>query len=298
MNKTFIALALSAIGILGTAHAAPTWESASNGTLNKTFTASGTVYGKEYLQQWEWAVGSGLPNLAGALGATTRAGTHQITIPINQDVLILAGKTKEAFAVPETFVAGGVGAVPQISYTDADGQIALNKQGTENGTGKGTLNLIIKDANNQTKIGTMAVHITAAGARGIGKPGQQSGEIASICGYLNEAAMIFKGGLPTSYGSTIAVPNQATAIIEKFSGNGETFILQQINKTAPTITQLTPAAIGTGLSENMAYNDGSVVSAIYVLGIASGQNIDATVNNSVTNTTRWTAPLNIQVTYL
>ena len=29
MNKTFIALALSAIGILGTAHTAPTWESAN-----------------------------------------------------------------------------------------------------------------------------------------------------------------------------------------------------------------------------------------------------------------------------
>ncbi|WP_156774570.1 hypothetical protein [Edwardsiella hoshinae] len=190
---------------------------------------------------------------------------------------------------------GGVGAVPQISYKNANNQDALNKQDTEHGAGKGTLNLIIKDANHQNNIGTMAVHITAAGARGYGAPNQTAGKIASICGYIDVPAMIFNGGLPTS---TIADPNQATAIIEKFSGNGKDFILQQIKKTAPTITSLAPEAIGTGVSENMAYNDGSVVSAIYALGIASGQQIVATVNGDVTNTTRWTAPLNIQVTYL
>ncbi|AOV98666.1 hypothetical protein A9798_15365 [Edwardsiella hoshinae] len=295
MNKTFIALALSAIGILGTAHAAPTWENASNGTFNKTYTTSGTVYGKEYSQQWEWAVGSGLPNLEGALGATTRAGARQITIPINQDVLILAGRTKEAFAVPSAFESGGVGAIPQISYKNADNQDALSKQGTEQGTGKGTLNLIIKNTATQQNIGTMAVHITAAGAKGLGKPAETTGKSASLWAY--NSTMIFNGGLPTSSGSTINYLHQATTVIKKFSGNGDDFILQQIKQKAPKITSLTPSREGSGASENMAYSDGTVVSAIYALGIASGQTMVATVNGDVTNTTQWTAPLKIQVTY-
>lgn len=111
MKKTMIALALAASAVSGMAHA---W---TNGDFNGSVDIGGSITADDYRQKWSWAIGSGLDGFNNALTELTNGG-KSLTITVNGDKPILLGKTNVAFATP---VVGGVGAIPLITLSGADG---------------------------------------------------------------------------------------------------------------------------------------------------------------------------------
>ncbi|AOV97503.1 hypothetical protein A9798_11440 [Edwardsiella hoshinae] len=288
MKTTLKALALvTAAGVSGIANAAaPTWENGTT-TFNKTFTASGTVLGKEFSQKWQWAVGPGLPNLQGALSQAQASNGNKVTITIPQDTPILVGKTAEAFAVPETFTQGGVGAIPHIAFKN-DGKTAVLGNPTQTG-GPAFINVDVKGEGN-AKIGTARLNVTTAAIEVVGKNNQPATPKVLYAPHNNS---IFRGGLPEGIAiSKVFAENAATVV--KFGGLSSDVMKAQVGASS-----LAPQGVGC-FDENMAYNDGTKVSASYALGFKAGNTIEVTFDagRKPSTTTQWTASLGIQVTYV
>ncbi|STC88568.1 K88 pilin [Edwardsiella hoshinae] len=289
MKTTLKALALvTAAGVSGIANAAaPTWEDGTT-QFNKTFTASGTVLGKEFSQKWQWAVGPGLPNLQGALSQAQASNGNKVTITIPQDTPILVGKTAEAFAVPETFTQGGVGAIPHIVFKNDDQTVSLADPAYTGAPASITID--VKDAGN-TKIGTAKLNVITAGIEVVGKSGLAAQQKVLYGPHDNS---IFRGGLPVS-GLVVSknVTETATTVMS-FGGLSPDEMKIQVgaNTLAPQY--------GGCYDENMAYDSGEKVSASYVLGFKAGNTIEVTFDagRKPSTTTQWTASLGIQVTYV
>lgn len=280
MKKTLIALAVAASAVSGMAHA---W---TNGDFNGSVDIGGSITADDYRQKWSWAVGSDINGFSNALTDLTEGGT-KLTITVNGDKPILLGKTNEAFAAP---VDAGVGAKPQITFTDYEGQIVALQYEENNKDGLGYFVLPMKNTDGN-KIGSLKANVSYAGAVALGKTGQ--GSIASLSG---RDWSIFKGGLG-AYGSA-SVLDGGVAAAERtalFGSLSQAEMLQQIQAVNAGVTGLDERSGSAG--ENMKYTDGTVVSAAYALGIANGQTIEATFDQAVTASTQWSAPLNVAVTY-
>lgn len=156
MKKTLIALAVAASAVSGMAHA---W---TNGDFNGSVDIGGSIIADDYRQKWSWAVGSDINGFSNVLRDLTEGGT-KLTITVSGNKPILLGKTTEAFAAP---VAGGVGAIPQIAFTDFQGN-AIQVNGIEqSNAGLGFLPVPMKNAAGSA-IGTAKVNITFAGIAGL-----------------------------------------------------------------------------------------------------------------------------------
>lgn len=106
---------------------------------------------------------------------------------------------------------------------------------------------------------------------------------------------IFKGGVLAD-NRALRVGSDAAAAVAKFGGMSAADVLAQIQDVYPGVVDLTNETLSRA-DEDMQYNDGTVVSASYALGIASGQAIDVTFNAPVAQSIKWSAPLNVAVTY-
>ncbi|EFB9321759.1 fimbrial protein [Escherichia coli] len=282
MKKTLIALAVAASAVSGMAHA---W---TNGDFNGSVDIGGNITADDYRQKWSWAVGSDINGFSNALADLTENGT-KLTITVNGDKPILLGKTNEAFSTP---VAGGVGAIPLISLSDATGNVQLLKGTNDAQSGVGTFDLEIKNRDTDKKIGTLRATMTGMAVAGIAGA-ENTGSLSALYAYGN--TRIFSGGLTTESGSEMKDANTAVAFTEKMGSLSSADILSQIKQAKPNVVSLTPQT--TSVSENMKYDDGNVVSAAYALGFENGQTLEATFDEAITASTQWTAPLNISIAY-
>ncbi|MII50054.1 fimbrial protein [Salmonella enterica subsp. enterica serovar Bredeney] len=280
MKKALIALAVAASAVSGMAHA---W---TNGDFNGSVDIGGSITADDYRQKWSWAVGSDINGFGSALTDLTEGGT-KLTITVSGNKPILLGKTTEAFATP---VDAGVGAKPQITFTDYEGQTVALQYEHNNKDGLGYFVLPMKNTDG-TKIGSLKANVAYAGAASVGKDGQ------GYIGSLSERDWsIFKGGLG-AYGSA-SVLDGGDAAAERtalFGSLSQAEMLQQIQAVNAGVSGL-DSRTGS-IDENMKYTDGTVVSAAYALGIVSGQTLEATFDQAVTTSTQWSAPLNVAVSY-
>ncbi|ENY3616662.1 fimbrial protein, partial [Escherichia coli O8:H49] len=217
----------------------------------------------------------------------TRLTIHQPT-----DAPILVGRTTEAFATP---VVGGVGAIPLISFSDYQGNpVSLEYTDVEmQGVGIITLPVKGNDGSNEV-IGRAVVNVSSAGVFGRGGGSEYDNTLRSLLNGFSDGTIFHGGLLDDNRG--LNKGDDAAATVAKFGGLSAGEILAQIQAVHPDVTYLTGNEWNRR-TENMHYEDGSVVSASYALGIASGQKIDVTFNNPVTQSTQWSAPLNVAVTY-
>ncbi|HCP1771240.1 TPA: fimbrial protein [Escherichia coli] len=285
MKKTLIALAVAASAVSGMAHA---W---TNGDFNGSIDIGGSITADDYRQKWSWAVGSDINGFSNALTDLTENGT-KLTITVSGDKPILLGKTNEAFSTP---VAGGVGAIPHIAFTDYEGTtVELTNPEGETNKGLAYLVLSMKNADG-TKVGSVKVNTSYAGVAGIGGTAGSDGKLRSLYAGVNPGR-IFMGGLPVNVAnSELKDGSLAASRTGLFGSLSENDMLGQIQKVNANITSLISQP-GSN-TENMRYTDGTVVSAAYALGIANGQTIEATFDQAVTKSTQWSAPLNVAVTY-
>ena len=283
MKKTLIALAVVASAVSGMAHA---W---TNGDFNGSVDIGGSITANDYRQKWEWMSGADL-SYTNILNDLTENGTR-LTINQPTDAPILVGRTTEAFATP---VAGGVGAIPLISFSDYQGNpVSLeNTDVVMQGVGIITLPVKGNDGSNEV-IGRAVVNVSAAGVFGRGGGSANNNTLRAL--QDSGDTTIFHGGLLAS-NSGWNKGNDAAAAVAKFGGLSAGNILTQIQAVHPNVTDL-PGDDWNRRDENMHYEDGSVVSASYALGIASGQKINVTFDQPVTQSTQWSAPLNVAVTY-
>ncbi|EDK0169344.1 fimbrial protein [Salmonella enterica] len=283
MKKTLIALAVAASAVSGMAHA---W---TNGNFNGTVGIGGSITADDYRQKWSWAVGSDINGFSNTLTEMTENGT-KLTITVSDNKPILLGKTNEAFSAP---VSGGVGAIPEISFTDYTGaSVVLTNPAGELNKGHVYLILPMKNADG-TKIGSVKVNASYAGVEAIGGNSGADGDLESLWATPGN---IFYGGLATNVsGAELQNGDDAAARTALFGSLSLNDMLGQIQAVKPNITSLVSQKSSS--DENMKYTDGTVVSAAYSLGIANGQTIEATFDKPVTTTTQWSAPLNVAVTY-
>lgn len=283
-KKTLIALAMAVSGVSGMANA---WTS---GDFSGSVDIGGSITANDNRQKWEWAVGSDINGFTNTLTDLTDNG-KKLTITVNSDKTILLGRTKEAFSTLVT----GVGAIPQIAFTDYEGT-TVELRNPDGETNKGLAYLVLPMKNTEgTKVGSVKVNTSYAGAAGIAPSTGTDAELKSL--YGGSVTRIFNGGLPINVaGSELKSGNQVASRIESFGGLSANDMLQQIQNAQANITNLISKDNYSG-SEDMVYTNGTVVSAAYALGIANGQTIEATFDQAVTTSTQWTAPLNVAVTY-
>lgn len=293
MRLRFLSM-LVAMSVAGVVNAAvPTWVEGTS-AFNKTFTASGTVVGKEFTNDWEWAVGTGLQGLQGALSQATTTNGHKVTITVPTLTPILVGRTKKAIQSP--FPEGGnlgVGSTPHIAFTSGGQSVALTGEGAVGAArGMAYLDITVKDASTSTKIGTARLHLTYVGVAGEVDLTNAHSQMYSLFAQTQDA--IFLGGLPTNVGSSeFRSGSEAVAMVEKFGGLSKQNLLSQLGIT--TFTEIIEN------SSNYEYLvAGFKVAATYALGFQAGQTIDVTFDNGVvpSTTTNWSASLGIQVTYV
>ncbi|ECH8660666.1 fimbrial protein [Salmonella enterica subsp. enterica] len=290
MKKTLIALAVAASAVVsGSAMAA--WS--TGGDFSGNVNIGGNIAAGNNSQNWVWAVGDGLDSFANVLADLTSNGTKLI-ITVNDDKPILKGKTMQAYIPSST---GPAVAVPNIAFTDYEGaSVTLTNPDGVTNSGKAYLVLPMKNADG-TKIGSVKVNASYAGVFANGYPAGNSGVGTIISLWASNSGHLFNGGLPTNVGGSEL--KSGTAAAERtalFGSLSESEMLQQIKALNPHITALTSRDNYSNSSNGVA-GDGSAVSAAYVLGIATGQTIEATFDQAVTAATQWSAPLNIAVTY-
>lgn len=281
MKKTLIALAVAASAVSGMAHA---W---TNGDFNGSVDIGGSITADDERQKWLWAVGSDINGFNNSLKNMTENKT-KLTITVNSNKPILLGKTNEAFSTP---VAGGMGAIPQIAFTGYDGT-PVELKNPDGVRDKGLAYMVLPMKNEKgDKLGSVTVNASYAGAVMVGKPGSVS--LRSL--YAGSNNVIFYGGLPFNVpGSEFLKGDSAASRTELFGSLSASGMLKQLQGVYPNITTYD---IQNNANENMQYTDGTVVSAAYALGIADGQTIELTFDKAVTASTKWSAPLNVAVTY-
>ena len=263
----------------GMAHA---W---TNGDFNGSVDIGGSITADDYRQKWSWAIGSGLNGFSNVLTDLTENGT-KLTIAVNGDKPILLGKTNEAFA---TLVAGGVGAIPQIAFTDYQKSKVTPVFADTGNTGIGYLELPVVDEHS-SPIGLVKVNMTAAGVRMLSEVSRQRGVVGSL--YAGSSDNIFFGGVPASADGSLTHGYTTAKIIAGMGGVSSADLLAQLVAVDPSITSTAASTIPLRSSMTKA-----VTAAAYAMGMKSGQTLEVVFTKPVTQSTVWKAPLNIAVTY-
>ncbi len=280
MKKTLIALAVAASAVVS--GSAMAWTS---GEFDNTVNIGGSVtVGDNFSQKWAWQAGTTLSKFNSNTKEMTDDG-KKLVITADQDAAILVGKTNEAFMA--TDVASS--AIPQIAFSDYQKGKVTPVFTNAGNTGTGYLEIPVVD-DQSSPIGQAKVNMTVAGVRMITDAAQQRGIVGSVI--AENSDNIFFGGVPTEGAGIITHGNIATSFIQSMGGLSGAEMLAQLAKVDPTITQI--AASTSVQKSNMT---GSVTAATYAMGIKSGQALELTFTNPVTQTTEWKAPLNVSVTY-
>ena len=275
MKKTLIALCVAMVS--GSAMA---W---STGDFNGTVDIGGTIEKTEYKAKWQWKSGTGFDSFANTTNQLRVNGT-KLVIPVTEDKPILLGKTTEAFSSS----VGGVAAVPNIVFRGSDGTI-VSLQASGSGDGTHYLELPIKEADADVRIGTLRVNVTAAGV--VAKEGDSDIQLNSVESTQNSE--VFFGGLISN--AVVDSATTAAATTAKFGSLSATELQQQVQNVNGTLTTLTEGT--SKQTETLVDQNGKVVAAAYAMGMSNGQTLEATFNKAVTSEVNWKAPMNIVVSY-
>lgn len=273
MKKNLIALCLAMAS--GSALA---W---TTGDFNGSIDIGGTIEKNEYKGKWFWKSGDGFDNFEHSTNELRSNGT-KLVIQVSEDKPILLGKTSQAFSTP----AAGLGAVPNITFSDYKGTAVTLQGGTT--AGAHYFELPVKTDQAEDQIGTLRVNVTAAGV--VAKQGDAAINLHSLDATQNSE--VFYGGLVSgSVLESAAFAAETTGVFGSLSREG---LVQQIQAVDSSLTAVNEGAKAT---ETMVSTDNKVVSAAYAMGMSAGQTLEATFNNAVTTETKWKAPLNIVVAY-
>ncbi|HAW3444796.1 TPA: fimbrial protein, partial [Escherichia coli] len=135
-------------------------------------------------------------------------------------------------------VAGGVGAIPQIAFTDYEGAsvVLTNPEGETN---KGLVYLVLPMKNAEgTKVGSVKVNASYAGVAGIGGVTNSDGILRSL--YSLGTSTIFDGGLAKNVkGAELSSGSEAASRTGLFGSLSENDMLGQIQNVNANITSLT-----------------------------------------------------------
>ena len=266
----------------------------TNGDITKELNFGGSITPEPYSQLWRWKVGTGLNDFRHNISDMSENLT-KLTITMGSPKGLLYGETVKAITASK-----GMGAIPNIAFSDYENQSVSLKQGSSDGAGKGHMILPIKDEKNN-KIGTLKVNVTAAGIA-VGPDSNSSGKNAlyiSVGADKNTESLyggLFSRSIANGY-------TDGHNLISSFGGKARGALLNDVKKHplakdwpltgAVRNVSAYPVDFKTG---NNKFVDG-IASVSYVLGIAQNQKMEATFDNPVTATTKWSAPLNVAVTY-
>ncbi|EBI8251244.1 TPA: hypothetical protein PRY54_003929 [Escherichia coli] len=273
MKKNLIALCLAMASAPALA-----W---TTGDFNGSIDIGGTIEKSEYKGKWFWKSGTGFDNFQHSTNELRNNGT-KLVIQMTENKPILLGKTSEAFSTP----TAGLGAVPNISFSDYQGGEVTLKAGTN--PGRHYFDLPVKTDQAEDRIGTLRVYVTAAGVAA--KEGDTSITFHSL--EATQSSEVFYGGLVSA-----AVLESAVAAAEKTAAFGSLSRDELVQQIQAVNNSLTVVNDGVKSRETMVGTDNKVVSAAYAMGMSTGQTLEATFTKAVTTETKWKAPLNIVVSY-
>lgn len=278
MKKKLLALAVTSAAVMSvSAHADSSWERASNGG---TFNIGGTItVDKHYEDNWLWKLGSGitLDNNDNDLDETKRS----LTVAMPERTVLLVGKS-EAFKTP----IGGLGASPQISFSDADGNPVTLQTKEDVDTGYASLTLPIKNDENAT-IGDLKLNVQALGIMYTAIDNTRAGPVKLLA---PRPGQVFYGGL-TSH----IVAAGGSAYANKVANDGGWSIAEM---RAKYNTMVGNPDMGWASMSGTMSTDGSRGGVYsYSLVIDQGQKLEATFKSPIYKTTQWSSPLKIAVTY-
>lgn len=266
----------------------------TNGDITKELNFGGSITPEEYSQLWRWKVGTGLNDFRNNISDMTQD-LKKLTITMDSPKGLLYGETVKAMRASE-----GMGAIPNITFTDYEKNTVNLEQDSSDDAGKGYMTLPIKDEQNN-KIGTLKVNLTAAGIAAGPDYNRSGAKYLNISLMANNARHALYGGLfNRSIGYAFSNTN---AVITRFGGKN----LNELKNDVGQHPLLKDVPFG-GWSSNtwataLEFKEGAnlfqhgIASASYVLGIDTGQTMEATFNSPLTATTKWSAPLNVAVTY-
>ncbi|HBC8790972.1 TPA: hypothetical protein KE579_004885 [Citrobacter braakii] len=264
----------------------------TNGDVSKNVDFAGTITPEQYTQLWEWKVGTGLNDFRHNITDMNQE-LKKLTIPVDQPKLLLTGRTKQTLGG----VSPGMGAIPNIALSDFEkNKIQLQDGGSPDVV---YFELPVKDENNH-KLGTLKVNAKVA-AYSVG-PDQYNTKLTATTTHIATADNhAFWGGLKTSnatgHGQTGAL------LVERLGGEPRNNLAAQVKQFPYLPEPLTGQFVSNTVPKPLLFQQETnstkhgIASASYVMAIDSNQTMEVTFDTPVTATTKWSAPLNVAVTY-
>ena len=290
MKKTLLALAVVASAVVSGSAMAET------GAFTGTVTFAGTIDATDYSQNWEWKVGTGFDTYMNKASdvQTTADGKHTLTITNKGNNTVLLGATNKAFTAPV-----GYGAAPNIAFAGFDSKpITLTNTGMPQNSGNAFMDIPVQDVSTKSQIGTLRLKVTVAGVEMDTKEKTDTPKLHSLYSGTN-TARIFKGGIPTDIsGVEFSHSSNALQAIQKFKGASADQLFTQIQAATPGVQQYEQTDASSFCDMSSACGGGRAIAAAYAMGIADNDDIVITFNDAVTQSTQWSAPLTIALTYV
>ena len=264
----------------------------TNGDVSKNVDFAGTITPEQYTQLWEWKVGTGLNDFRHNITDMNQE-LKKLTIPVDQPKLLLTGRTKQTLGG----VSPGMGAIPNIALSDFEkNKIQLQDGGSPDVV---YFELPVKDENNH-KLGTLKVNAKVA-AYSVG-PDQYNTKLTATTMHIATADNhAFWGGLKTS--NATGHGKTGVLLVERLGGEPRNNLAAQVKQFPYLPEPLTGQFVSNTIPKPLLFQQATnstkhgIASASYVMAIDSNQTMEVTFDTPVTATTKWSAPLNVAVTY-
>lgn len=264
----------------------------TNGDISKNVDFAGTITPEQYSQLWRWKVGTGLNGFQHNLTDMEQE-LKKLTIRADSPKGLLYGETVKAMRANV-----GLGAIPNIALSDYENNAVNLVQGSSDGEGKGYITLPIKDEQNN-KIGSLKVNVTAVGLAVGAERDTPSKSLGMSVHATSENHALYGGLFSKSIANGYSTANQT---VIKFGGKNASQLNQDVRQH-PLLQGISangwlnrPWSAPVNFQESDGVKFG-VHALSYVLGVDTGQTLEATFDSPVTATTKWSAPLNVAVTY-
>ena len=264
------------------------WSS-NGGNFEGSVTFGGSVKPEDYTSLWQWRVGDALKFQSS--WEHMNVDKTGLTITVDSPKGLLYGETIKAM----TAYSASMGIAPQISFSGYDNQPVYLNQEESDANGKGHINLPIK--NNDEKIGTLKVNVTAA-AIGVGR--YNNSRMGLSVKATDKTHPLYGGLFPRPITQALNGSDSANNTVSRFGGKpfNDIAVLLQAH---PNFEGLSwggnSVAPGAGYLLSNGYFQDNLMAASYALGIDADQTLEATFDKPIASTTEWSAPLNIAVTY-
>ncbi|EPB2926918.1 hypothetical protein ACRDUJ_004670 [Escherichia coli] len=265
MKKTLIALAVAASAAVSGSAMAAGWE--QNGT-GGSVDLGGTLTPVTKVTPWSVYTGSAVTDLNGQV----QKGQSTVNVSVNKTIPVLGIRTTEA-----KMFAGAAGITPQIDYK---GSIDISKFAT----GIVPLHLELKDATNDSVIGSLEGRLTAAAIMSYSNSG--STDINKITGsrgvYATTAGHAFFGGLTKDRQQMVSGPD----------------VWARLNKINSEFVVNFPSLKPSEYTSESFNKSGSTFNAVYGSGIEAGTSLTLKLNQpAASDAITWKASLPVTVSY-